>query len=77
MSARSKWPGKPDIDNMDKFVLDALQGFLFANDSQVVRQSLYKCYHHEPPFMGQTVVSIHRADDPSLDYYSASSICDK
>ena len=72
--ARTKWPGKPDIDNLDKFVLDALQGFLFANDSQVVRQSLFKRYHHEPPFMGQTVVSIHRADDLSLDF-SASSIC--
>lgn len=59
-SALTKWPTRPDIDNLDKFVLDALQGFLFANDSQVVRQTLYKGYHHEPPFVGRTTVSIHR-----------------
>ena len=62
VSACTKWPTKPDIDNLDKFVLDALQGFIFANDSQVVQQTIYKGYHHEPPFIGQTIVSIHRAD---------------
>lgn len=61
-SARTKWPTRPDIDNLDKFVLDALQGFVFANDFQVVRQTIIKGYHHEPPFMGQTIVSIRRAD---------------
>ena len=57
----AKWPKKPDIDNLDKFVLDSLQGFLFQNDSQVVKQTIRKVYHHQSPFGGQTKVFIRRA----------------
>jgi Holliday junction resolvase RusA-like endonuclease len=61
-AAITQWPTKPDIDNLDKFVLDSLQGLLYVNDSQVVQQQIQKLYHHQPPFTGQTVVFIHRAD---------------
>lgn len=27
--------GKPDVDNMEKLLLDALEGFLWPNDSQI------------------------------------------
>jgi Holliday junction resolvase RusA-like endonuclease len=56
------WPSKPDIDNLDKFVLDALQGLLFVNDGQVVEQHIWKAYDHSPPFQGRTKVTIRRAN---------------
>ena len=62
-SALKKWPTKPDIDNLDKFVLDCLQGLLYSNDSQVVKQQIQKMYHHHPPFTGQTKVIIRQAEE--------------
>ena len=56
-----KWPKKPDVDNLDKFVLDALQGLVFHNDSQVVQQRIQKTYDRNAPFSGRTEVSIKRA----------------
>jgi Holliday junction resolvase RusA-like endonuclease len=60
--ARSKWPTKPDLDNLDKFVLDALQGLLFKNDAQIVKQTIVKAYDLQPPFMGRTVIFMQRAN---------------
>ena len=34
----------PDLDNLEKFVLDAYQGKFFKNDSQVVKLSSEKVY---------------------------------
>lgn len=34
--------GRQDLDNIAKIVLDALEGLLFKNDSQVVRLLLFK-----------------------------------
>lgn len=60
-ASRVLWPRRSDIDNLDKLVLDALQGFLFANDTQVVKQHIQKIYHNSAPYTGQTVVSIRPA----------------
>lgn len=57
----SSWPTKPDLDNLDKFVLDALQGFIFENDSQIVSQTICKSYDWNPPFAGRTEVHIYPA----------------
>jgi Holliday junction resolvase RusA-like endonuclease len=57
----SSWPTKPDLDNLDKFVLDALQGLIFANDSQIVSQTICKSYDWNPPFAGRTEVHIYPA----------------
>lgn len=47
---------KPDIDNMVKFVLDALKGIGWSDDDQVAVISAYKCVDLHPPFEGRTVI---------------------
>lgn len=39
---------KPDVDNLAKAVMDGLNGVAWADDSQVVRVSIYKEYAKEP-----------------------------
>ena len=39
---------KPDIDNVLKIVLDALNGVAYKDDSRVVRVSASKVYSHTP-----------------------------
>jgi len=41
-------PGKPDLDNVAKAVLDALNGVAYADDTQVVRLLVQKQYSLEP-----------------------------
>ena len=36
---------KPDLDNLIKFVLDALNGSFYIDDSQIHRIQASKCYH--------------------------------
>lgn len=38
---------KPDIDNLAKFTLDAMQGIVFHDDSQVVKLLVYKLRGNE------------------------------
>lgn len=38
---------KPDIDNMLKFVMDAGNGLLWKDDSQIYRVDMEKCYARE------------------------------
>lgn len=50
--------GRPDLDNVVKAVLDALNGVLYADDSQVVTLKAYKrrCDLGEEPGVGVLVV---------------------
>ena len=41
-------PGKPDLDNVAKAVLDALNGVIYVDDKQVVRLVAEKRYSFEP-----------------------------
>jgi Holliday junction resolvase RusA-like endonuclease len=41
-------PGKPDLDNVAKAVLDALNGVVYADDVQVTRLLVTKQYSLEP-----------------------------
>ncbi len=41
-------PGKPDLDNVAKAVLDALNGVVYLDDKQVVRLVAEKRYSFEP-----------------------------
>ena len=46
---RELWPDrKPDLDNLTKPFLDALQGVVFGNDSQIVRMVVEKHYSDRP-----------------------------
>ncbi len=49
--------GRPDIDNLTKLVLDALNGFAFKDDSQIIVQISRKLYSGEYPD-GATIVQI-------------------
>lgn len=42
------WTTKPDRDNLEKALLDALEGIAFESDSQVVGGEITKTYHAEP-----------------------------
>jgi len=41
-------PGKPDLDNVCKLVLDAMNGAVYKDDDQVILLSIVKAYHEEP-----------------------------
>jgi Holliday junction resolvase RusA-like endonuclease len=52
-------PGKPDLDNVAKAVLDAMNGVVYADDAQVVRLLVTKQYSLEP----RLVVTVKEAID--------------
>lgn len=67
----SKWPtAKPDLDNLDKLVLDSLQGFLIHEDKQVVRQCICKTYDRQAPYTGRTEVSVRLASQEQATSHS-------
>ena len=39
---------KPDVDNLAKAVLDALNGIAYTDDSRIVSLEIYKRYNEEP-----------------------------
>ena len=52
---------RPDIDNLAKLVIDALEGIFYADDKQVVKITASKCLDLEPPHDGRTVIKIRMA----------------
>ena len=57
----SSWPdlNKPDLDNLVKFVMDALQGVVYHDDDQVVKLVTFKLIDTEHPAEGKTQVAFH------------------
>ncbi len=54
---RGGWPTKrPDIDNLAKAPLDAMNGIVFYDDCQIVKLSATKVYGEAP----RTVVTVNR-----------------
>lgn len=47
---------RPDIDNLAKFVLDALNGVVYKDDEQIVKLVTYKLIDNQDPRDGRTVV---------------------
>jgi len=46
---RRRWPSvRPDLDNLEKAVLDALQGIIFTDDARIVRKVVEKRYGDPP-----------------------------
>lgn len=66
---------RPDIDNLCKFVLDALTGVVYGDDSQVVKLTATKLVDHQHPYTGRVEIifkccdkSIYRATNHMLMY---------
>ena len=59
-------PIGPDIDNLAKFVLDAMNGIVYHDDRQVVRLQLYKVRDNLQYCLGGTFVEI-KEYDPRAD----------
>ena len=53
---------KPDVDNLGKFVLDALNGVAYEDDSQVCILTARKWYVEDLSSKGKTVVSMKRLE---------------
>ena len=43
-----EYPKKIDIDNVYKSITDAMNGIIYADDSQIVEAHILKCYSLEP-----------------------------
>jgi Holliday junction resolvase RusA-like endonuclease len=54
---------RPDVDNLLKFVMDALNGVLYKDDAQVVKTVAYKLLDTERPCDGRTIVRFKAADN--------------
>jgi Holliday junction resolvase RusA-like endonuclease len=46
----------PDIDNLAKFVLDALKGVVYKDDKQVAKTVELKVWDKDPPHKGKTLI---------------------
>lgn len=64
----------PDLDNMIKFVKDALQGIFYKDDKQVVRIVCTKSYDWHPPHEGRTVIKIRQAGPVDMPYAAALAL---
>ena len=49
---------RTDVDNLAKFVLDALNGVLYVDDKQVASLTVTKVYDDEEPYTGSTDVIV-------------------
>ena len=50
----------PDADNLAKFMCDAINGVVHADDRQIARIRITKTFHTTPPFTGKTAVKFKR-----------------
>ena len=55
-------PYGPDVDNLVKFVLDAFNGLVYHDDTQVVAVEAYKLSDNFMDCLGSTVVEISGFD---------------
>lgn len=60
LSGRLKHTKKPDIDNLIKSVLDALNGLAYADDSQIIKVTAVKRYAET----GSTELTIKEGETP-------------
>ena len=51
-------PIRPDIDNLAKFIMDGMNGLVYADDCQVVKLVAYKLVDCEGSCGGRTVVEV-------------------
>lgn len=56
--AKIDWPTRPDLDNEIKWVLDALEGIAYHNDSQIVELHATKQYDSLNECNGRTTIRL-------------------
>jgi Holliday junction resolvase RusA-like endonuclease len=56
-----------DVDNLAKFVLDALTGLAYTDDAQVVKLECYKMQDNEDHCHGGTIIHFGRFDNNNPD----------
>ena len=59
---------KSDIDNLAKFVLDALDSVLYEDDKWVVKLTCYKVWDNLPPYEGRTIIQVEGNVDMMEDF---------
>ena len=57
---------RPDLDNMCKLIIDALQGIVYDDDMFVVKIVAIKCYDYEFPYEGKTEVDVKYVNDDDM-----------
>ena len=57
------YPSSCDLDNLIKFVLDALNGVLYDDDSRIVGINAYKVWADDPQSTGSTTMQFWSLGD--------------
>jgi Holliday junction resolvase RusA-like endonuclease len=57
--------GTPDIDNLAKFVLDALTGVVYKDDKQVAKTLQLKVWDNKAPHNGRTLIMFKQLNEQS------------
>lgn len=72
-TARRNHINRPDLDNMVKFVLDAMQGVVYSNDSHIVSLSATKSFDNRGSCNGRISIEVTQADNHNLNDESDNS----
>ena len=59
---------KPDLDNLVKFVMDALQVIIYKDDKQVVNLVSRKSWDLSWPYEGRTVIKVRNAHPTDIPH---------
>ena len=57
---------RPDLDNMCKLIIDALQGIVYSDDMSVVKIVAIKCHDYEFPYEGKTEIDVKFVNDDDM-----------
>ena len=60
-------PIKPDVDNLSKFLLDALTGVLFDDDAQVVELRMFKIRDSVGLCNGRVALDVRPFNKPTAE----------
>jgi len=68
---------KPDIDNINKMVLDAMTGVVFKDDTQVISQTMFKVFGPQSGVRIRIYEAEINAMPDTLDYYFPNGLSDE
>ena len=59
---------KPDIDNITKIIMDALNGYAYADDKQVISVTAIKKYGREPKVVVKVIYKEEKDEKRNAEY---------